>query len=500
MLSKYFGLLSLFSISLVAGATDPIEIVGTKWFNSKSGEEFIMKGVAYQPGGSGKQDPIANTSQLANAIKLFKELGINTIRVYETYPTNNHDQGMKMLSDAGIYVIFDLSNPKTSINRSDPKYDTTILKAFTDKADAFAKYDNTLAYFAGNEVNNDLTNTDSNPFVKATIRDMKAHMKAQKRYIPIGYANNDDSDTLQNIVDYFNCGKSEERIDFFGYNIYSWCKADDDMKKSGYDKKTDMFKNYGIPVFFSEYGCNTAPPRQFGDIPALYSAPMNEVFSGGLIYEFTEEANNYGLVKVDGDNFTKMDDFDTYKKRLEDLKLSPTSKSSYKAPSNSGTTCPSGSSWKASNTLPPTPSIDACSCLTKSYGCAVGKSFNVSKTENKVDEIFKFACGEGKVDCTRLAANGESGKYGDLSSCDPATQLSYALNSMYTANKNNKDSCTGNNGAGEVQNPSGDKESTCLSKLANLQQAAGSSGNNGHFLLPSFASLATATIVAALFI
>jgi hypothetical protein len=501
MRSTLFSLASLISPLL---ALDPIEIVGNKWFNSKTGEEFIIKGVAYQPGGSGKQDPIVNTSQLANAIKLFKELNINTIRVYETYPNLNHDQGMKMLADAGIYVVFDLSNPKTSINRDNPKYDTTILSSFLDKADAFAKYDNTLAYFAGNEVNNELNNTHSNPFVKATIRDVKAHMKAQKRYIPVGYSNNDDHKTLQNIVDYFNCGKSEERIDFFGYNIYSWC-GDSDMQKSGYDKKTDMFKNYGIPVFFSEYGCNVVVPRKFSDIPALYSSPMSNVFSGGLVFEFTNEKNSYGLTTVNGDDFTKLDDFDVYKKRLSELKLTPANKSSYKPPSSSGTTCPTaGSNWKASNDLPPIPSVDACNCLVKSYDCIVNNSFNVSKPENKVGDIFQYACGEGKVDCTKFAADGETGKYGDLSFCDPSTQLSYAFNSMYKQSKN-KDACI-NDGKGKINTPSKDTEETCLKKSPNLERAAGSSGsgNSGssgaQFLLPSFGSLAIATFISSLFI
>ncbi|KXN71184.1 carbohydrate-binding module family 43 protein [Conidiobolus coronatus NRRL 28638] len=489
MYSKYFSLLSLLSTSLVAGATDPLEIIGTKWFNSNTGEEFIIKGVAYQPGGSGSEDPIANTAQLANAIPLFTELGINAIRVYETSANLNHDQGMQMLSDAGIYVIFDLSNPNSSINRNDPTYDT-----------------NTMAYFAGNEVNNSVNNTDSNPFVKATVRDMKAHMKAQKRYIPIGYANNDDSQTLQNIVNYFNCGSEDDRIDFFGYNIYSWCKPTDTMQTSGYDKKTAMFENYGIPAFFSEYGCNTDPPRQFDDIPYLYSSPMNNVFSGGLVYEFTEESNNYGLVQANGNNFTIMPDFTTYKNQLSKLKLSPTNKSSYTPPSNNGTTCPSeGSDWQASNNLPPTPSVDACNCLMGTYGCIVSSSFNVTAQSSSVSQLFQYACGQGKVDCSPLTANGTSGVYGNISFCDPTTQLSYALNSMYTQSNKNKDTCT-SNGTGSIQSPSSNSESTCLSKAANLQQSAGSgsgssgSSNNGQLLLPSFASLGIATIIAVLFI
>lgn len=39
-------------------------------------------------------------------------------------------------------------------------------------------------------------------------------------------------------------------------------------------------------------------PRKFDEVKALYSPQMTDVFKGGLIYEFTEEPNNYGLVRV----------------------------------------------------------------------------------------------------------------------------------------------------------------------------------------------------------
>ena len=49
---------------------------------------------------------------------------------------------------------------------------------------------------------------------------------------------------------------------------------------------------------FSEYGCNEVLPRNFDEVPVLYTNDMIDVFSGGLVYEFTQEPNNYGLVKV----------------------------------------------------------------------------------------------------------------------------------------------------------------------------------------------------------
>ena len=47
------------------------------------------------------------------------------------------------------------------------------------------------------------------------------------------------------------------------------------------------------------YGCNEVTPRLFSEVQTLYSNDMIDVFSGGLIYEFTQEPNNYGLVEVD---------------------------------------------------------------------------------------------------------------------------------------------------------------------------------------------------------
>lgn len=56
-----------------------------------------------------------------------------------------------------------------------------------------------------------------------------------------------------------------------------------------------MFSNSTIPVFFSEYGCNEVQPRTFDEVPVLYGEKMTTM-SGGLIFEWTQEDNNYGIV------------------------------------------------------------------------------------------------------------------------------------------------------------------------------------------------------------
>lgn len=55
----------------------------------------------------------------------------------------------------------------------------------------------------------------------------------------------------------------------------------------------------------------------FEEVQALYSDDMIDVFTGGLIYEFTQEPNNYGLVEILPDGNVKLlQDYHTLKTQL----------------------------------------------------------------------------------------------------------------------------------------------------------------------------------------
>ena len=204
---------------------------------------------------------------------------------------------MQLLQAAGIYVIADLSAPNISINRDSPSWDQALYDRYTSVIDEMQQYSNTLGFFAGNEVSNNASNVDAIPFVKAAVRDMKSYIK-QKKYRPIGvgYAADDDPNIRVQLEDYLNCGPSDDSLDFFGYNIYSWCggppKATFEL--SGYGDRTKELQGYPVPAFFAEYGCNKVEPRLFDETLSLFSSNMTSVWSGGIVFMYFQETNNYG--------------------------------------------------------------------------------------------------------------------------------------------------------------------------------------------------------------
>lgn len=279
---------------------EPVTATGNAFFKGK--ERFYVRGIDYQPGGaSANIDPLADAKVCMPDIDKFKKLGVNVIRVYSTDNSRSHDECMNALAEAGIYVVLDANNPKYSINRNDPhgSYNTVYLQSVFATIDAFAKYSNTMAFFSGNEVIHDLKNTTlSARYVKATDRDMRAYIKARGyRKILVGYSAADVSTNRMQTAAYFNCGAEGERSDFFAFNDYSWCSSD--FATAGWDVKVRNFTGYGIPIFLSEYGCNTNK-RNFGELESLMHSNMTGVYSGGLMYEYTMEPNRFGIVEIKG--------------------------------------------------------------------------------------------------------------------------------------------------------------------------------------------------------
>ncbi|CBY01531.1 hypothetical protein LEMA_P003180.1 [Plenodomus lingam JN3] len=337
----------------------PVEVRGNAFFAGD--DRFYMRGVAYQPGGAADaKDPLLDLEGLKRDVENFKTLGINTIRVYTVDNSQNHDEGMKMLADAGIYLALDANTPDYSLNRETAatlhrSYNDVYLQSVFATIDAFAKYSNLLLFFSGNEVINERNNTHAAPYIKAVTRDMKQYIaNRHDRIIPVGYSAADVSENIEQQALYFNCGEDSVRSDFFAFNDYSWCDPSS-FTESGWDRKVETYKDYSKPIFLSEFGCITNR-RDWGEIAALYSENMTAVYSGGLVYEYTVEPNGYGLVEVGDDGkISPNGDFDRLKDAYE-ATANPRGDGGFKS-TGSASECPAQSEdWEVESTdLPAMP-------------------------------------------------------------------------------------------------------------------------------------------------
>ncbi|GCE99484.1 1,3-beta-glucanosyltransferase [Zygosaccharomyces mellis] len=421
----------------------PIKIDGNAFFNSKNGERFYIRGVDYQPGGSSKlQDPLANSDNCKRDVPVFKDLGINTIRVYSVDNSEDHSECMEQLQEAGIYLVLDVNTPQASLSRIDPKcsYNANYLQNIFATIDAFAKYDNVLGFFAGNEVINDVNNTFTAPYVKAVVRDMKKYMKAREyREIPVGYSAADISSNRELAAHYFNCGDDDDaRIDMLGVNDYSWC-GNSNFEKSGYSSKVDTYKNYSIPIFLSEFGCNqVSDGRPFTEIGAIYSDKMSPVFSGGLVYEYSGEANGYGLVDIDGNSVSKNKDYQNLKEEYA-AHSNPSGDGGYSS-SEKHSDCPSYKKdvWEVNSTIPEMPSA-ASAYFKKGAGTPQGTK---ASTQNDCgSDVHVVPAGGGDNSGSGKESNSTSAEVGN-SSRSSSSSRSYRSSSASITTSFKGDSAT----------------------------------------------------------
>lgn len=467
---KYSILAGLSLLGSAMASVPSIEIKGKKFFYSNNGTEFYIRGVAYQAdyssrnGGSGGSndyvDPLADVESCKRDIPYLVGLRTNVVRTYAVDPTQNHDECMSALADAGIYVITDLSAPDESIIQQDPSWNADLFTRYSQVVDAFAKYPNVIGFFAGNEVANAVKNTDAMAYVKAAVRDLKSYIK-EKNYrssLAIGYATDDDATVRDNIAKYLVCDDASDSIDMFGYNIYEWC-GDSSYQTSGYQARTEEFKDYPVPAFFSEYGCNNPRPRKFTDVPVLFGPQMDDVWSGGIVYMYFDTGNDYGLVSTNGNSVSTLPDYSNLSKQMQSATPSGVNSASYSVSTTVGQACPTvGSDWLAASKLPPSPNADLCECMFSSLDCVPVDDIS----DKQYTETFSYLGGtEGVLD--GVTGNATEGTYGTYSMCNKTQRLAFAMNRYYEMNGKSSKACGFNGAAKQVSGSSA--SGACASQM-----------------------------------
>jgi len=325
----------------------PAVIKGYKFFNSVTGENILVKGIDYYPRPNHGKLNLNNVDLFTEEyrhiwerdIKVFVDLGINALRLYSVDPDMDHSAFMCALHNAGIYVVVSLASGSASGSCKGSKcaitsdaaphcYPPTLKVRGEMIIREFSRYDNTLAFSAGNEVNHytQMHRPQWNaPCLKKFVRDMRAFVHGCSsseghngdtdahdhgmRKVPIGLIMA-DTDRDENTM-YYNCqgdpNDELENAEWYGINTYVYCNgtATQFNDALGFQELLTSFEsyNYSIPSLLTEFGClsETFPDkhgyegqRTFRQAEWLDLPQVQDNFAGGMVFEYVSEAANAG--------------------------------------------------------------------------------------------------------------------------------------------------------------------------------------------------------------
>lgn len=462
-------------LALVALLVKPSEAIPSVTRRGKylyqGNNRFYIKGIAYQepasiaestqaneenggfPEPDSFTDPLALPDACTRDVANFRDLGVNTLRVYSVNSSLNHDACMSTFSNAGIYVILDLALPLNgSINRAQPSWDVGLLDLYAKTIHVFSRYDNLLAVNIANEVVTQPTNAVAAPFIKAAVRDIKAYLRSKNSNVLVSYSSTDGPSGVNQWRDmlayYLTCGSAATSVDLYGLNSYSWC-GNSSYSASGYSTLTTDFSSLPVPAYLAEFGCVDGVGtnnRPWTEVSALFSQPMTNTFSGGVAFSYFPQPSglDYGLVSVSGNSVTTRPDWQALKRQFANTTSAPTGAPTGANASPDYQTCRGGTNnLPASTQLPPTPNPQLCSCLeTNAYSCVLNQA--ALNSPNIIGTLTGQACtylSERGGSCNPILADGESGTYGNYSFCTSGQRLEWAMSQYYEMTGFNAQSC-----------------------------------------------------------
>lgn len=319
--------------------TPPLVVKGKRFYDSSTEKYVPIKGIAYYP--RPNDGPLSKgnsvdfyTNEFASRwredIANMRNLGVNAIRLYAVDPSANHDAFMCDLQEAGIYVMLGLLadcedcgiGARVGVNAEPPLcYTSTVKDRGRFVIRSFSRYDNLMAFSAGNEASIYADDgaggpREANvPCQKKFLRDMREYASGclssgdnavLRRAVPIGLVNWDGSAQSFDQHLYFHCRTDPEDLlenaQWFALNSYRHCDgfATSLDEIIGWPELQAEFKEANLPgpVLFGEYGCREQgfptmdgfeAQRTWFQTEALYTPDYSDVFAGGFVFEYSAE-------------------------------------------------------------------------------------------------------------------------------------------------------------------------------------------------------------------
>ena len=119
---------------------------------------------------------------------------------------------------------------------------------------------------------------------------------------------------------------------------------------------------------------------------------MTGVFSGGIVYEYFEETNDYGLVSaIDDNSVSTLADFAPFSSQIHAVTPTIVTAAAYTPTNTAAQACPTvDSTWLvAASGLPPTPNEAVCDCMVSTLECTAVSSI----ADTEIGTLFSQVCG-----------------------------------------------------------------------------------------------------------
>ena len=196
----------------------------------KGNASFFIQGVCYHPVAIGEEK--RSFDNLTEDLALMREMGVNTIRVYEPIAS---EEVLDAISDAGLSVIMGFGYDQDGV--FDLKSGTYI-----DYVQAFKSHPAILLWELGNEYNYHPEWFDGSPDLwYETLKEASAAIQTEDPNHPVSTAHGEvpDEALLAELPD----------IDVWGLNVYRWDVS--------YTAAQDFAKVSDKPMYFAELGADS---------------------------------------------------------------------------------------------------------------------------------------------------------------------------------------------------------------------------------------------------
>jgi 1,3-beta-glucanosyltransferase GAS1 len=445
---------------------------GSQFFYATNGSQFFIRGVLYRDSGQSAADPQVQIDVLSDGprcerdIPYLTKLGINTIHVSGEDSRLNHDQCMKLLEKAGIYVLVTINGPESIPQRIvngtrwvnfDVDFEESIFKVI----DLFQSYRNTLGFYISIH-DHEPAGLLMVPTWKAVVRDVKDYTQTKHhKSIPIGAGIREY--TPSTLAQYLNCDEEKTSVDFLIFDLTTGKgRTCINLQSLLETELIDGYRDSSIPLFFF-YGCVV-------EMEAIYSDAAAGVFSGGIILEWSANRGTgvdsgkcfrvcsdfdsrshqmSGIVEVKGDNVELLPRYSALSTQFAMFKPTPTQMSQYTA-TKVLEACHNFTSWEAQDPItnltqrirvgvpiPPKPNRQLCSCMVESSGCIADKDGDLLSISLNRSAI----CDKNEIWCKAWGGRVSTGEYGSFYPCSFIDKASWTLNQYYLSQGNDTAAC-----------------------------------------------------------